>query len=52
MVADLQHVDRTQQPPLGKQRLDGRLRVPGQQGAESAIAQEGHDRRVVDVAIR
>lgn len=30
MVADLQHVDRAQQPPLGKQRLDGRLRVPGQ----------------------
>jgi hypothetical protein len=52
MMADLQHVDRAQQPPRGKQRLDGRLRVPGQQGSEAAIPQEGHDRRVVDVAIR
>jgi len=52
MVADLQQVDRAQQPPHGKQRLDGRLRVPGQQGAEAAIRQQNNDRRVVDVAIR
>jgi len=43
MVADFQHVDRPQQPPRGKQRLDGRLRVPGQQGTEAPIPQDGHD---------
>ncbi|MEX1278308.1 MAG: hypothetical protein WEI16_04575, partial [Chloroflexota bacterium] len=52
VVADLQHVDRAQQPPLGKQRLDGRLRVPSEQSAETAIAQEANDGCVVDVAIR
>lgn len=38
VMADLQHVDRAQQAAIGKQGLDGCFRVPGQQGAESAIA--------------
>ena len=51
VVADLQHVDGSQQPPPGQHRLDWCLRVTGEQGTEAAAAQQGHDRRVIDVGV-
>jgi hypothetical protein len=51
VVADLEHVDGVQEPAIGEACLDGSLRVAGQQGDESAGAQDGHDRRVVDIAV-
>jgi hypothetical protein len=50
MVADLEHVDRRDQPALDEQPLDRRLRVAGQQRRESAVAHERDDRAIVDVA--
>ncbi len=51
MVADLQHVDVDQEPALRQHRLNRHLRVAGEQRAESAAAQQPHDRCVVDVSL-
>jgi len=42
-MADLQDVDGDQQPAIRQHGLDGRLGIPGQQGGEAAVAQQGHD---------
>jgi len=51
VVADLQHVDRAQEPALRKQCLDRHLRVTGEQGRESAVAEQPDHRCIVDVAL-
>jgi hypothetical protein len=50
VVADLQHVHRRQDTTGHERCLDWRLRIPGQQRGEAAVAEQHHDRAVVDVA--
>jgi len=52
VVADLQQVYVPDRPARQKHRLDGQLRVAGEERAESATAELRHDRSVVDVPIR
>jgi len=51
-MADLEKIDRRQQVARDQGCLHRCLRIPGQQGREAAMAQQEHDRSVVDVAIR
>ena len=52
VVADLQHVNPAQEPTLRKQGLDRHLRVTGEEGRETATAEQPDHRRIVDVALR
>ena len=48
-MADLQEVDGRQKPSLDEESLDRRSRIPRQQRRELAMADDHHDRAVVDV---
>ena len=52
MVSDLQHVDRRQQVAGEQGGLNRRFGIPGEQSRKAAMAQQEHDRSVVDVAVR
>lgn len=51
VVTDLQHVDRGEQPAIGKPRLDRCLGIAGEERAERAELEPGDDRCVVDVLV-
>jgi hypothetical protein len=52
VVADLQHVDRTDEAARDERRFDRCLGVAGEQGREAPMPNDEHDRPVVDVALR
>ena len=52
VMADFQHVHRTDQAPFQQQRLNRGLRVAGQQRAKRPALQQHHERAVIDVPIQ
>lgn len=50
-MTNLEHVDVGHQPAVEQRRLDRRLGIAGEQHAEARVAQDRHDRAVVDVAL-
>ena len=51
-MADLEEVDRRDRASADERRLDRGLRVASEQGREARMAEQQHDRAVVDVALR
>lgn len=51
MMADLQEIYRRQQVAGHQEGLDRRLGIPAEQRREAAMAEQEHDRSVIDVAI-
>ena len=50
-MPDLQDIDRLENAALDQVLLDRPLGVAGQQRAEPAVAQQRHDRAVVDITL-